>query len=258
MNLRFAANLNWLFTEYPMQQRFAKARQLGFSAVELLTPYDEPYSILKTILQQTDLQVVLINSPMGKNNQRGFASLKMYEQIYQSSIEQAIEYACHLGCQQIHVLAGNRDENIPYQEQYQQLIKSLQFAADLFSQHHLKLLIEPLNPQDMPGYFIPNLTLAKQVIEAVARDNIYLQFDIYHCQRTQGDILTNFKKYQNIISHIQVASSPFRHEPDQGEINYPWLFSELEKLGYQGWIGCEYQPQFSTEQGLIWFIERKK
>lgn len=257
-HLKFAANLDCLFTEFTFLDRFKQAKLAGFNGVECLRPYNEEVKLIKQALIDNQLKMILINAPSGNENERGTASLINRDTDFKASIKLAQLYASTLSCSKIHVLSGNRDSNVPFEDQYQQLIKNMRFAADYFKTYNITLLIEPLNPFDMPSYLINNLEMADKVITDINRCNVALQFDMFHCQRMQGNILYYFEKYQSIISHIQIASSPYRNEPDRGEINYAWLFSQIEKMNYCQWIGCEYQPENTTLAGLGWFVERKK
>ncbi|WP_145530939.1 2-oxo-tetronate isomerase [Yersinia alsatica] len=257
--LKFAANLSWLFNEVPLIERFSQAAAAGFQATECLFPYQEPIDSLVSAQRNSGLPVVLINAPPGRWDQgeRGLASLPKREEEFRQSLQQAREYALALGCKQIHIMAGNRNSSITEQQQYDTLVKRLSYAADYLLADNIKVLIEPLNTEDMPGYFISTFTRAIQLIKECNKENIFLQFDIYHCQKIQGNISRSLQHYWPLISHLQIASVPNRNEPDGGEINYPWLFNYLASHHYSGWIGCEYQPQTTTREGLDWFTHYK-
>ncbi|WP_411705083.1 2-oxo-tetronate isomerase [Edaphovirga cremea] len=257
--LKFAANLTWLFTEVPFLQRFALAAEAGFPAVECLFPYEEELGAVLRAQKESALPVALINAPAGvwESGQRGLASLPDAETQFQRSVQQAHEYALALGCKQIHIMAGNREESITFDEQYALLIERLRYATDFLNTDNIRVLIEPLNNENMPGYFIPSFPLAEKIIRDCERENIALQFDFYHCQKIHGNLWANVQRYWPLIAHIQIASVPNRNEPNKGELNYPWLFQQLELQGYQGWIGCEYRPETDTFAGLGWFKENK-
>lgn len=257
--LKFAANLTWLFTEVPFLQRFALAAKAGFPAVECLFPYQEQIADVQQAQKASGIPVVLINAPAGEweNGQRGLASLPDAGEPFRHSVRLAREYAVSLGCKQIHIMAGNREERITFDEQYALLIERLRYAADYLMADNIRVLIEPLNNDNMPGYFISSFPLAEKIIHQCERKNIFLQFDVYHCQKIHGNLWVNLQHYWPLISHIQIASVPDRHEPNKGEVNYPWLFQQLVIKNYPGWIGCEYQPENETFSGLGWLAKNK-
>lgn len=252
--LNFAANLSWLFTERPFISRFAAAKECGFRGIEALFPYDFPCQMLQQQLIQHELSWVLINAPAGAWDQgeRGLAAQPGRESDHQASLKKAREYALTLGCKQIHVMAGNIHPELSYQQQQDLFIERMRWACDFFADTDIQLLIEPLNQQDMPGYFLAGFGQAAEVINAVSAPNIKLQFDFYHCQKISGNIVRTMEAYWELIGHIQIASVPERNEPDRGELDYIWLFNYLEKSHYQGWVGCEYSPEKNSELGLIW------
>ncbi len=252
--VRFAANISWLFTENAFADRFAAAAASGFSAVECLFPYEDNLAELQREQRNNRQNMVLINAPAGDwdNGERGLASLPERTRDYEHSLSLALEYALAFQCRQIHVMAGNRNESIPYEEQYRTLKERLRRAADYFAPYGIQVLIEPLNNLDMPGYFLNSLSLAAGIIHEVGHDNLRLQFDCYHIQRIQGDIFTGMKDYWPLISHIQIASVPYRNEPDSGELDYRWLFRQWERMNYTGWVGCEYRPLKNVGAQLVW------
>ena len=252
--LKFAANLTMMFNQLPFTDRFSAAATAGFQGVEFLFPYQYDAEQLKSIISEQRLTTVLFNAPPGdwENGERGIASLPDREQEFRDNIQQVIHYANILGCQQIHLMAGNCQPGLSAEEQRMWFIKRLRYAADLLSLHRINLLIEPINPTDMPDYFLKTIEQAQQIIQQAGRANIAIQFDIYHRQKTEGNILNALRKHINNIGHIQIASAPDRNEPNDGEINYPWLLKEIERLNYNGWIGCEYYPKKNTVEGLSW------
>ena len=252
--LKFAANLSWLFNEYPLLERFSAARHAGFSGVEVLFPYQYSELDLRKQLVKYPLSMVLINAPAGnwQAGERGLASIPGQDAAFHDSLITAEKYAQALNCRRIHIMAGLRDQRLTVDQQQQLFISRLQMAAQHFSSTNIQLLIEPLNPEDMPGYFLADFSQAQEIISEVAASNVRLQFDIYHCQKIQGNLVAAFERYWPLIEHIQIASSPARNEPDHGEINYPWLFNYLDEKEYSGWIGCEYSPITNTYEGLKW------
>jgi hydroxypyruvate isomerase len=254
--LKLAANLDWLFTEFPMPQRFHAAREAGFQGVEGLFLWQHPLDSLCDLQQITALPVVLMNAPAGdwQGGERGLASLPRREEEFIQTLHIARQYALALGCRQVHVMAGNRSPWISYDQQFDLLIARLQQACDFLADADITVLVEPLNPQDMPGYFINSFPLASEIIQRVARENIGLQFDIYHCQKIHGNITQNIEQYFPLIKHFQIASVPGRNEPGTGELNDDWILNHISSMQYQGWIGCEYKPQHATTAPVKWLI----
>lgn len=242
--LKLAANLDWIFKDLPISARFHAARQAGFHGVEGLFLWQHPLAELRLAQQETELPVVLLNAPAGNwsAGERGLASLPLRDDEYRASLSLAREYASALGCRQVHVMAGNRSAALSAGQQQALLVSRLQYACDFMAPAGITVLIEPLNPQDMPNYFIDNFPLAEKIMTQVARENIGLQFDIYHCQKTHGDVARNIAHYWPLIRHFQIASVPGRNEPGTGELNDAWLLNYIQELNYRGWIGCEYTP----------------
>lgn len=253
--LQFAANLSLMFHEEAFMDRFAAARRAGFAGVEFLFPYAWAADELARALQQNALHQVLFNAPPGDwaAGERGLAGLPGRESEFRASIDRALRYAERLRCSRVHVMAGNRAPSMDYGAMQDTLRDNLAYAARRFASYGLTLLIEPLNSRDMPGYFLTQQTQAHDLVTSLGEPNIAVQMDFYHAQIMGGDVWTTFRANQARIGHIQIAGVPDRHEPDTGELNYPWLFEQLETVGYHGWIGCEYMPRSSTEQGLAWW-----
>lgn len=249
---RFAANLGFLFPHLPFPARFGAAAQAGFRAVECPFPYECRAEELATILQQHNLQQVLFNLPPGEAGERGLAALPGREDAFAAALEQALHYAQALRCPRLHAMAGVPPAGTLEEECEAVYVRNLRWAAERLRTHGIRLLIEPLNRRDMPGYFLHSTAQAQRIIERVGSDNLALQMDFYHCQITRGDLAEQFKAYHNIVGHIQIAGVPGRHEPDVGEIHYPYLFDLLDAQGYDGWIGCEYHPRGDTLAGLGW------
>jgi hydroxypyruvate isomerase len=247
---RFAANLNMLFGEYAFRDRFAAAYHAGFSAVELLHPYAEPVEHLKEWLTASRLQCVLINTPFSpEGGDAGCAAITGREQDFSRKINLALSYACALGVPVIHVMAGDADADVKNTETF---ISNLREAGQAAAEVGITLTIEPLNARDRPNYFLRYTDQAAEIIDAVGLDNVRLQFDIYHTQITEGDLIRRIEKYADLIGHVQVAGVPLRDEPDRGEINIAAVFNALAFSSYDGFIGCEYRPRGRTEEGLRW------
>ncbi|QNA88575.1 hydroxypyruvate isomerase [Massilia sp. Dwa41.01b] len=251
---KFAANLSTLFNELSLLDRFAAAREAGFDAVEFLFPYAcEPESIAGR-LARYKLELVLHNFPAGDwaAGERGMACDPRRVQEFQDSVELAIDYAEELGVKRLHCMAGKLPPNVAPERAHATFVANLKFAAAELAPRGIDLLIEPINDRDMPGYFLTRSRQAQAIIEECAVDNLFLQFDIYHMQRMEGDLGNSIRSLLPLIRHIQLADVPGRHEPGTGEIHFPYLFRLLDELGYGGWIGCEYTPQAGTLEGLAW------
>ena len=250
---RLAANLAYLFTERPFMERFAAAAAAGFKAVELQFPYDVAPSAVKAELARHGLAMLGINSPPGRREagEFGLAAIAGREADFAIQFRQALEYVVAIGGCQIHCLAGKvPPEARPAAEKV--FIKNLAGAADAAAAHNITLLIEPINPRDRPDYFLARVEHAADIIAKLERPNVRIQFDFYHAQIVGGDLIRRFEKYLPVIGHVQIAAVPVRHEPDEGEVNYSAIFAALDRLGYGGWIGCEYNPRAKTEDGLAW------
>jgi len=251
---KFAANLNLLFTEVPFLERFAAAAQAGFRGVEFLFPYEHRPDDLQRQLEKHNLTQALFNLPPGdwQAGERGMAAIPGREEEFEVSVDLALEYAKATGVGRLHGMAGLVPESQRTAAR-ETFIRNLRLAARKVAKPGLDLLIEPLNPQDMPGYFLAHIDEAVAVIDDVGEANLKLQFDVYHRQMTEGDVARSLREHFPRIGHIQIANVPGRHEPDFGEVNYPFLFDLLDELGYDGWVGCEYKPRAGTLPGLGWF-----
>ena len=256
---QFAANLSLLFNEVPFLERFERAAQVGFKAVEFLFPYAYGADEIKAQLDQYHLKLVLHNLPPGNSetNERGLACLPDRIDEFRLSVATGIQYAKILGVHQLNCLAGITPDDIDAQVLRQTLIANLQYAAKEFQDAGLKLLIEPINTYDIPNFYLSRTEQAIAILDEVAAPNAFLQFDIYHAQRMAGELAKTIELYLPRIAHMQLADNPGRHEPGTGEINYPFLFSLLDRLQYSGWIGCEYRPLTNTEAGLGWLKHLK-
>jgi hydroxypyruvate isomerase len=234
-------------------ERFAAAAAAGFTAVELQFPYDQPPSGVKAELARHGLTMLGINTPPGNTvgGEFGLAALPGREREFDALFRQALDYVVAIGGRQIHVLAGKVP---PEQRPAAQtaFVKNLARAADAAAEHAITLLIEPINPRDRPDYFLTRAEHAADVIAKVERPNVRIQFDFYHAQIVGGDLMRRFAAHLAMVGHVQVAAVPSRHEPDEGEVNYPAILAELDRLGYQGFVSAEYRPRARTEDGLAW------
>lgn len=251
---RFAANLSMLFTEVDFIDRFAAAARAGFRAVECQFPYVESAETIAAQLHEHDLQMVLHNLPAGDwaAGERGIACHPDRVAEFRQGVAQAIDYATTLGCPQLNCLAGIAPAGVPEDVVRDTFIANLRFAASEMKAVGLRLLVEPINTFDIPGFYVSRTDQALELIDAVGADKLYLQYDVYHAQRMEGELGNTLVRYLSHIAHIQIADNPGRHEPGTGEINYAWLFRHLDAIGYQGWVGCEYKPETTTEAGLGW------
>jgi 2-dehydrotetronate isomerase len=250
---KFAANLAYLFTEHPFMERFGAAAAAGFEAVELQFPYDQAPSAVKAELVRHHLTMLGINTAPGRREagEFGLAAVPGREADFAALFRQALDYLLAIGGQQIHCLAGKvPPEARPAAEMT--FIRNLAAAADQAARQNVTLLIEPINPRDRPDYFLTRAEHAADIIARLARPNVRVQFDFYHAQIMGGDLIRRFEKHLAVIGHVQVAAVPSRHEPDEGEVSYPAIFEALDRLGYPGWISCEYNPRAGTEAGLAW------
>jgi 2-dehydrotetronate isomerase len=251
---KFAANLTLMFTEVPFPGRFAAAARAGFRAVEFLFPYDHAPQEVAGWLRENGLENVLFNLPPGDwaGGERGLASLPGREAEFRAGVARALEYALALGTPRLHAMAGLLPAGADRAVHRETYVANLRHAARELARHGRTLLIEPINPRDMPGYFLNRQDEAHAIREEVGEPNLLVQLDLYHAQIVEGDLATKLRRHFAGIGHIQIASVPERHEPDEGEVNYPYLFRLLDELGYAGWVGCEYRPRGRTEDGLGW------
>lgn len=252
--LTFSANLSMLFQEYEFNERFAQARLAGFTHVECLFPYEYPKHSLQQYLKQNKLQFSLFNAPAGKwdEGERGFAAIPQYKERFKNSVSQALDYAVALNCPRVHIMAGRLQKDNPLTFCDETFIENIRYAADLFSGYGIDVLIEPLNPRDNSNYYLCDFHKAIKLIRLIQRDNVKLQFDFYHAQIIHGDVSTLFQRYFAHVGHIQIASVPYRNEPNTGELNDNYLFNIIEQKGYVGQVGCEYHPATTTQDGLTW------
>ena len=251
---QFAANLTMLFNEVPFLDRFERAARAGFKAVEFMFPY--PYSAADILarLQEHQLQLVLHNLPAGDwdAGERGIACIPGREREFRTGVGQAIEYARVLGARQLNCLVGKTPAGVDAAQVHATLVDNLRYAALQLADAGIKLLVEPVNSYDIPGFHLNRSAQTLALLDELGTANAYLQYDIYHMQRMEGELAATIARHLPRIAHIQLADNPGRNEPGTGEINYPFLFAHLDRIGYQGWIGCEYKPAARTEDGLAW------
>ncbi len=264
---RFAANLHYLFTEMPFMDRFEAAASAGFEAVEFQVPYDYPPAELRAHLLANGLKMVLFDAPMGDwdRGDRGLAAVPGRTQEFRNSLPPVLEYAAALDCTTVHVMAGVVGSGEAYEQAERVYIDNLRHAAGFLGEHGITAVIEPINnrmgvvaggpdytTQGMHGYFLNHTAQARRIIEAVDSDNLLLHLDCYHMQMLEGNLAQSIRDNIAMTRHFQIAGVPGRHEPDIGEINYPFLFDLMDELEYAGWVGCEYRPKGATLDGLDW------
>jgi hydroxypyruvate isomerase len=251
---KFAANLSMLFTEAPFLDRFAAAAEAGFRGVEFLFPYAFEKDDIAEYLQKNGLKQVLFNLPAGnwEAGDRGIACHPDRVSEFQDGVGKAIDYARALGCAQVNCLAGIAPAGVEPQVAHKTLAENLKFAASKLKDAGITLLAEPVNTYDIPGFFLNRSAQAIALFDEVGSPNLKLQYDIYHMQRMEGELANTIERLLPRIAHLQLADNPGRNEPGAGEINYPFLLNFIDRLGYDGWIGCEYKPRHGTKEGLGW------
>ncbi|MDO5898407.1 2-oxo-tetronate isomerase [Agrobacterium sp. Azo12] len=251
---KFAANLSMLYTEHPFIQRFAAAAADGFKAVEYVSPYEETPEAVAAELKKNGLTQALFNLPAGDwaAGERGLACLPDRVAEFEVSVDTALAYAGVLDCHKLNCLAGIAPKDVAPDVLEETLVKNLRYAATRLADAGVTLVFEPINTRDIPGYYLTNTDHAERIIGRVNHPNLLIQYDFYHMQIMQGDIVRTFERLQSSIGHVQVADNPGRHEPGTGEINHDFIFKRLDALGYDGWVGCEYRPAGDTSQGLGW------
>ena len=262
---RFAANLSLMYTELPFLARFAAAARDGFRAVEYLFPYAYPPEELAEMLDKHGLQQVLFNAPPGGRNlaemngawemgMRGTLCIPGEEDSFRNGVWEALRYAQVLRCPRIHVMSGLLPSTTVRSAVRSRVLSNLRWAAQAAADVGVEIMIEPINGRDMPGYYLQSQDQAHSLVQTLTATNVKVQMDLYHCQISEGDVATKLRQYlpTGRVGHIQIAGVPERHEPDIGELNYRYLFSVIDSLGYDGWVGCEYRPRHGTSQGLGW------
>ncbi|MGH7080750.1 MAG: 2-oxo-tetronate isomerase [Acetobacteraceae bacterium] len=252
--VQLAANLSMMFTEVPFLDRFERAAKAGFTAVEYLFPYEFPAPDIAARLRAHGQSQVLFNAPPGNwaAGERGLAAVPGREAEFREGLSRALDYATALGCPQVHVMAGILPPGVAHLTAASVYAANLDWAARAAAKAGIALLIEPINHRDMPGYFLNTTRQARDIIAAVGEGAIRLQFDIYHCQITEGDVTRRMAELLPLIAHMQIADVPERHEPGTGEIGWEYVFRRIDAVGYKGFVGCEYRPAAATEAGLAW------
>ena len=256
----FAANLSMLYNEHDFIDRFAVAAADGFKAVEYLFPYAYKKELLAEKLREHGLTQALHNMPAGDwaAGERGLASLPGREEEFRASVITAIEYASALGCRRVNCLAGIPPKGVPAVEARRTFIENLKHAAPEFAKAGILLVIEAINTRDIPGFFLNYSAQAIEIMDEVGSDNLQLQYDFYHMQIMEGDLVPTFRRLKDRIGHVQIADNPGRNEPGTGEIHYPFIFAALDEAGYSGFVGCEYKPKGATSAGLGWFAPYRR
>jgi hydroxypyruvate isomerase len=251
---RFSANVSMLFTEHPFLERFAAAAKAGFKAVEFQFPYDFDKDEIADRVRSAGLIQSLFNFPPGDfaAGERGMACLPDRVREFQDSIGLGIAYAKVIGCERLNVSAGIKPPGADADRLFDTFVANLRFAATECAKEGIMCLTEPINYFDIPGYYLNRTADAAAVLDAVGSDNLFIEYDVYHMQRMEGELARTLEANIGRIRNIQVADNPGRHEPGTGEINYPFIFALIDRLGYDGWVGCEYAPASGTENGLGW------
>jgi hydroxypyruvate isomerase len=254
---KFSGNLTFLFSDLPFLDRFPAAKESGFRFIEYAFPYEFPSGTLKELLQKNLLKQVLFNFPPGDwaAGDRGVAADPNRVDEFRQGVDRALEYARALDVACINCLVGNRIESIPYEDQWRVLVRNLEYAAGRLAEEGRVLLVEPLNTLDMKGFFLSTSREGFRLLEEVGASNIRLQYDVYHMQRMEGHLTETIRTHLGQIGHIQIADNPGRHQPGTGEINYRFLLAELDRMGYEGFVGFEYVPQPDTRASLGWVKE---
>jgi hydroxypyruvate isomerase len=254
---KFSANITMMFQEVPFMERFSAAANAGFKAVEFMFPFDYPIQDLQKKLTDKGLKLVLFNLPAGNwaAGDRGIAVDPSRQAEFQAGVHKAAEYAKALGVPQVNCLVGKKMADIPVTEQRQAMLENLRFAAETLEKAGVKLLIEHLNYRDMPGFTLTTTAQVLQALDEVGHANAFLQYDVYHAQRMEGELAGILRSNLSRISHIQIADNPGRHQPGTGEINYRWLLADFDAAGYEGYIGLEYIPTPDSLTSLGWVAE---
>jgi len=254
---RFSANLTMLFQEVPFMERFKAAAQAGFRAVEFMFPYEYELETLQAELTSNQLQLVLFNLPAGnwQAGERGIAVDPRRQEEFKAGVAKAVNYAKALGVQRINCLVGKSLPEVPQGIQYQTMVENLRYAAEQLAAVDCMLLVEAVNWRDIPGFFLNTSSQVLRLLEDVGQGNVYLQYDVYHAQRMEGELIATICSALPKIGHIQIADNPGRHEPGTGEINYPAVLSAIDQCGYKGYVGLEYIPSRDTKNSLGWIGE---
>lgn len=251
---KFSANLSFFYLDRPLLERFAAAAKSGFKGVEFLLPYGESVADIQKALTENNLEMALFNSPSGDwdGGERGLGVVSGRDDEFAAAIATAIEYATAVKLRRVNVLAGIDKSGGSFDQATDRLVERLRYAADQFAKHGMTMLLEHINPFDMPGYFVSTPNQAIDILDRVGRDNAKLQYDVYHAQRMSGELVGFMQKHFSRIGHVQIADNPKRNQPGTGEINYKFVLDELDRLGYDGWVGLEYKPDPDADGSLGW------
>ncbi len=256
---RFCANLTMMFNEHAFLDRFEAAAKAGFKAVEFLFPYDHPATDIQARLKDNGLEQVLFNMPPGDwaMGERGTAILPGRQSEFRDGVKRALDYAAVFGTKRLHCMAGLLPAGLAQGTAASLYAANLAWTCEQAQAAGVLVVIEPINHRDMPGFFLNTTGQAAAVVEAIGRDRLAILFDLYHCQVTEGDVTTRLANLLPLVGHIQLADVPGRNEPGTGELNWPYIFRQIDAIGYNGWVGCEYRPASGTVTGLSWLPQTK-
>ncbi len=251
---RFAANVSMLFTDAPLVERYARAAAAGFRGIEMLFPYQEDIQAIAGELRANGLTQVLYNLPAGDfaAGERGMANNPDRKQAFRDGVHRALEIAEHLNPTRMNCLVGKRLPDVPIETQWGMVEENLAWAAEKLAAAGIRLVVEPLNAFDAPGFMLSTPSAGFALVERINHPNLSLQYDLYHAQRMEGNLVRTLTDRIGLIGHLQIADSPDRHQPGTGEINYPYVFAAIDASGYDGWVSCEYNPLGTTEESLDW------
>jgi hydroxypyruvate isomerase len=257
---RFAANISMMFNELAFLERFAAAAEAGFRGVEYLFPYDYPADTVEEALRKNRLENVLFNLQPGDwaAGERGITCIPGREAEFRDGVEKSLAYALRLKSERVHAMAGIAPAGVDPAEVKATYVSNLKYAAEKFAKHGIMLVIEAINTRDIPGFYLNTQAQSYETLRAVGAPNLKMQMDCYHMQIMEGDLAVKLRKYAPHCGHVQIAGAPERNEPDTGEIRYSYIFDLLDKIGYTGWVGCEYRPAGTTVDGLAWFNQETK
>jgi hydroxypyruvate isomerase len=254
---RFAANLTMLFTEYPFVERIDRAAEAGFQGIEFLFPYEEDVEAISAALTRNGVQQVLFNLPAGNfaGGERGIANDPSRKEEFREGVARALEIAAKLECPKLNCLSGLALNDVSLEEQWTTLVENYQYAAEETAKAGVLQLVEPINTFDMPGFMVSTTGQGRQLLDEVGHENLKLQYDVYHMQRMEGELIGTMKANLDHIAHIQIADNPGRHQPGTGEINYPFVLRQIDEMGYDGWVSLEYVPDGPTAETFGWLKE---
>ena len=254
---KFCANITMLFTEVPFEDRFSEVKEAGFKFVEYLFPYDYEASDLVDLLESNGLTQVLFNIPAGDwaGGDRGIAGNPNRVDEFREGVDEALKYAKALGVERLNCLVGKENEGVSLTEQWKTMVENIAYAADKLAAAGHTLVLEPINTFDIPGFLLNTTQDALNIVNEVKAKNLKIQYDVYHMQKMEGNLVATIESYLDHIGHIQIADNPGRHQPGTGEINYPFVLNALDRLGYEGYVGMEYIPAPDTKTSLGWVKE---